>query len=71
MLWFINFVLHLFGWAIVLEIENNQVKGAYPARCKFRGFDEKTNEQNYKKITLHLQNNINELIDDFKEEREG
>lgn len=39
LLWFINSILHLFGWAIVIAInEDGEITDAYPARVKFRGF---------------------------------
>ena len=28
LLWFINTILHVFGWAIVLEVENNDIINA-------------------------------------------
>lgn len=41
LLWWINMILHTFGWAIVTEIdEDNKVCECYPARVKFRGFNE-------------------------------
>lgn len=41
MLWWVNRALHLFGWAIVVEVDDaGEVADAYPARVKFRGFGE-------------------------------
>ena len=31
LLWFINTILHAFGWAIVVEVEKEEITGAYPA----------------------------------------
>lgn len=60
--WWTNMVLHTFGWAIVLEIEEDgSVSDCYPARVKFRGFDEKNNTDGYVKVTEYLENNIEEL----------
>jgi len=60
--WWINMVLHTFGWAIVLEIEEDgSVSDCYPARVKFRGFDEKINTDGFIKVTKYLENNIEEL----------
>lgn len=61
LLWFVNFILHLFGWAIVYEIEGGMIKEVYPARVKYRGFDEKTISEGYLKISQYLENNISEL----------
>ena len=41
MLWFVNRLLHVFGWAIVVAYdENDQFVEAYPARTKVLGFPE-------------------------------
>lgn len=65
LLWFINQTLHLFGWAIVLELENDEITRAYPARVKFRGFSEDNNTEGYIKVTEYLKRNIDELRDEL------
>lgn len=62
LLLFINQVLHVFGWAIVFEIENNSVVSAYPARVKFRGFDSSSVSDSYKKISNWVSENHDELL---------
>lgn len=62
--WFINTILHMFGWALVYEPENKIV---YPARCKFRGFDERTNTEGYRKVSQYLKDNIDELLKEAHE----
>lgn len=57
----INQILHIFGWAIVFEIENNEVKNVYPARVKFRGFDNDSTDEAYRKVSEYLKDNIDEL----------
>ena len=38
-LWFVNRLLHVFGWSIVLEYdENDRCVDAYPARTRVIGF---------------------------------
>lgn len=42
LLWWINMILHTFGWAIVANInDRKEIINVYPARVKFRGFGEK------------------------------
>lgn len=62
MLWWINMILHTFGWAIVVNIEDNgEVVDCYPARVKFRGFAEKSNTDGYIKVSNYLEDNIKEI----------
>lgn len=63
LLWFINTTLHAFGWAIVFEVDKNkQYTRVFPARVKFRGFDENTNSEGYKKISRYMERNSKELL---------
>ena len=57
----INQILHVFGWAIVFEVEENQVKNVYPARVKFRGFGTDTTNEAYRKVSEYLKHNSEEL----------
>jgi hypothetical protein len=63
LLWFINRTLHLFGWAIVYEFEedNTTIKAVYPARCKFRGFDEQSETIGFQQVTNYIQKTILDL----------
>jgi hypothetical protein len=68
MLWWINMILHTFGWSIVVNIEDNgEIRDCYPARVKFRGFDEKINTEGYIKVSNYLLDNVTDL----KEEAES
>ena len=62
MIWFINTILHAFGWAIVLESKEDGSLDAYPARVKFRGFSEQINTQGYIGISKYLVENAEELL---------
>ena len=69
LLWFINTILHVFGWAIVIDVDldNGDIVNGYPARCKFRGFDEKCTVKGYEDVTKYLQENISDLVKDLDE----
>ena len=68
LLWWVNTMLHMFGWAIVVEMnDDKEITDAYPARVKFRGFDEKTNEKGYQKVSNYLLNNITEIEQETRE----
>ncbi|MBA4293806.1 hypothetical protein C0431_12660 [bacterium] len=68
LLWMINTTLHMFGWSIVVEADGDgNIRHAYPARVRFRGFSEKSNTDGYIKVTEHLKENIDELVKESKE----
>lgn len=67
LLWLINSILHVFGWAIVVEMGNKKVIDAYPARVCFRGFSEGINLKGYEKVTHYLKENINDLVKDVED----
>ncbi len=56
-------ILHTFGWAIVIEIEDEtgEITTAYSARVKFRGFDENSNTNGYIKVSEYLKENASSL----------
>lgn len=68
MLWWINMILHTFGWAIIYVIEDDgSISKVYPARVKFRGFNEKTNIEGYIRISQYLNDNSGELLKESEE----
>lgn len=68
LLWWINTILHTFGWAIVFNItEEGEITGVYPARVKFRGFDEKSSTEGYIKVSKYMHDNSEELLKEAKE----
>lgn len=68
LLWWVNRILHAFGWAIVIGInEQGEINDVYPARVRFRGFDEKTEMDGFIGLTEHLNANIKELVKEAKE----
>ena len=66
LLWFINMLLHTFGWAIVYDIEDKKITNVYPARVKFRGFPEQSNTEGYIKVSQYMKDNIDELLEESK-----
>ena len=57
----LNQFLHIFGWAIVFRVEKGKVIEVYPARVKFRGFDEKSTSEAYVSITKYMKSNVKAL----------
>ena len=64
LLWFANTILHMFGWAIVVEMEEGKVTDAYPARVIFRGFSNESATKGYQKVSKWMAENAAELLDE-------
>jgi hypothetical protein len=48
LLWWVNRIIHTFGWAICLEVdEEDKVLGTYPAVVTFRGFTEEDEQEGF------------------------
>lgn len=69
MLWWINMILHTFGLVIVTEVEDEtgKIVNVYPARTKFRGFNEENNTAGYIGVSEYLKDNAEELYREAKE----
>lgn len=67
LLWWINMILHTLGWAICFKFDDGVVKEVYPARVKFRGFDEKSNSEGYIKISNYMKENADQLLKESQE----
>ena len=64
-LWFVNSILHVFGWAIATrEDTNSEELIAQVYRTKFRGFPEETNTRGYALIAEYMKNNADVLYDE-------
>ena len=66
----INQILHIFGWAIIFELEGEEeekVKRIYPARVRFRGFDNETVSKAYVKLSKYMKANSEELLKEAEE----
>lgn len=67
LLFYINQVLHAFGWAITMEVDEKDhdvVTRAYPARVQYRGFNSESVDKGYKKIGAYLRDHAQELFDE-------
>lgn len=70
MLWWTNRILHLFGYALIVEVDkNNKAIRVYPARCKFRGFTEELETAGFKKLTTALNELMPELLKDITDKQ--
>lgn len=68
LLWWINMLLHTFGWALVYEFDRDKkIIRVYPGRVKFRGFSEDINSEGYQKVSEYLVDNVEDLYSESKE----
>ena len=67
-LWWINMILHTFGWAICVELDDNgDIIDAYPSRVKFRGFEGENNSKGYIKVSQYMKENADVLLKEAEE----
>ena len=67
MLWCANRILHLFGWVIVLEVDNKKnlkTTRAYPARTRFRGFTPEGDDRGFKNVSKFMKKNAAKLLEE-------
>ena len=58
---FVNEFLHIFGWTLVVEIDDYGGKTLYPAKTKFRGFPEGSVSRAYDKLGAYISSHIDEI----------
>lgn len=64
MLWWANRILHIFGWCIVITLEDGKIVEVFPARTTFRGFSEEAESNGFKRVTQFMKDNIDELSEE-------
>ena len=64
--WWINSILHTFGWAICVEFKDGIITNSFPARVKFRGFDEKNNTAGYIRVAEYIKQHADEILEEAK-----
>lgn len=64
---FMNAFLHIFGWSIVLEADDDgNITKVYPARVTYRGFNEQAMADGYVKVSKFMAENASELLKEAK-----
>ena len=62
LLWWINRILHTFGWAIAIVVEKDgTVSRCYPARVKYRGFKIEDEEKGFLAVSKYMAEKSEEL----------
>lgn len=65
--WFINSLLHVFGWALVYEFDGKigadgfNISRVYPARVRYRGFSPDVQAEAHKMIAQYVEQNAQDL----------
>lgn len=65
---FVNAFLHIFGWVIVMEMEDGKVKNVYPAKTIWRGFSAESMSESYKKVAELMNRDHEEILKFAKDE---
>ena len=61
----INQILHIFGWAICFDFdENGEIKEVFPARVKFRGFEGECVSRSYLNVSKYMKDNADVLLEE-------
>lgn len=56
LLWWINRIIHTFGWAIVCEVApDGRVTDVYPAKVPYRGFSEADEAEGFEEMAKRVQ----------------
>lgn len=65
----INQLLHIFGWAIVMQTnDEGDVVNCFPARVKFRGFSNEDTSEAYLNISDYMEANASILKQEAQED---
>ena len=65
LLWWVNRTLHLFGWALAYELdEDKNITFVYPARCKYRGFVDEG--KSFRALTEHIKEQLPNMLEDVE-----
>lgn len=66
LVWFVNMILHLFGWVLVVRMEDGHVVNVYPHRTRLRGFEVHTNTEGYQRVSKYMKENAKKLYEETK-----
>jgi len=66
LIWFVNMILHIFGWVIAIEYDEGEAVRMYPARTQWRGFKEEDNTKGYINVSKWMAENASELYEESK-----
>ena len=64
MLWLVNMILQVFGWSIVLIVDEvtKDISEVFPARVRYRGFSEEDNTNGYINLSKFMTDNAKQLL---------
>lgn len=73
LMWWINRALHVFGWAIVVEVmeADGSVVDVYPARVTYLGFPAEAEDRGFMRVRTWMEQNAAELRAHAQEAQNG
>lgn len=60
----VNWILHIFGLAIVVMYDDDKVVDVFPAKVKYRGFNRESNDKAYKRLNKYMVDHAEEIYND-------
>lgn len=55
LLWWVNRVLHVFGWVIYVEVDTKgKTTKVFPGRCTFTGFTEEGETRGHERLQAYI-----------------
>lgn len=70
MLWWCNRILHIFGWAIVFNVDDvtGEILSVEPNRTVWRGFTPELEANGFERVTAWMASNVEDLQREVSEE---
>lgn len=63
---FVNVFLHIFGYAIALEIEEDEVVSVYPQKVDYNGFNQDSMDRAYERVKKMVKPKVEEITREEK-----
>jgi hypothetical protein len=68
MLWLVNTILQVFGWSIVVIVDNDGTEiDAVPVRTRFRGFGDAEITKGHQNVAAYMVENATDLLRESQE----
>ena len=66
----VNWILHIFGLAIVVMYDDDKVVDVFPAKVSYRGFNQESNDKAYKRLNKYMAEHGKEIYNEGWEDKD-